>query len=91
MSSAPASSSPASPSSRQRLRARREELGRYLPLWPTELYDGSRAGRGRVLRLLARALREERKRARGGHWAYDLARHAALARLYRAELAHDGD
>ena len=69
-------------------RKRRDELQRILPLWPSEIADLSLTGRRRVVMLLARALREERRRARGGHWAYDLARHAALARLYRSE-AHE--
>lgn len=64
---------------------RRELLARLLPLWPAEIDDVTLAGRERVVRLLARALREERCRARRGHWAYDVARHATLARLHRQE------
>jgi hypothetical protein len=64
---------------------RRAELQRLLPLWPSEIADLSLRGRRRVVQFLARALREERRRARGGHWAYDLARHAALARAWRSE------
>lgn len=67
--------------------ARRSELQRLLPLWPCELSDLSLTGRRRVVHLLWRALREERLRARSGHWAYDVARHAALARTYRREKA----
>jgi hypothetical protein len=37
---------------------------------------------------MRRALRIERQRGRGGHWAYDLARHAQLLRAYRTEVAH---
>jgi hypothetical protein len=66
-------------------RRRREDLSRLLPLWPKEIADVSHAGRLRIVRLLAKALREERCRARAGHWAYDLSRHAQLARLYKAE------
>ncbi|CAN1725104.1 protein of unknown function [Hyphomicrobium sp. 1Nfss2.1] len=34
---------------------------------------------------MRRALRLERQRGIAGHWAYDLARHAALLNAYRAE------
>jgi hypothetical protein len=64
---------------------RRALLQRLLPLWPSEIADGSIDNRRRIIRLLARALREERRRGVSGHWAYDLSRHAALARLYRQE------
>lgn len=64
---------------------RRAGLQRVLPLWPHEIDDLTVAGRERVVRLLAKALREERCRGRRGHWAYDVARHAALALHYRDE------
>lgn len=64
---------------------RKALLQRLLPLWPREIADGSLANRQRIIRLLARALREERRRGSGGHWAYDLSRHAALAKLYKQE------
>lgn len=67
--------------------ASRQELARFLPLWPDEISDLSLRGRRRIVHFLARALRLERRRARQGHWAYDVARHAALARLWRAEAA----
>ena len=38
-----------------------------------------------VLARLERALRAERKRARAGHWTYDLNRHIALRQAYLAE------
>lgn len=60
-------------------------LQRLLPLWPREIADGSLANHRRIVRLLARALREERRRGNCGHWAYDLSRHAALAKLYKQE------
>lgn len=60
-------------------------LQRLLPLWPHEIADRSVDNRARIIRLLARALREERRRGISGHWAYDLSRHAALAKLYREE------
>jgi hypothetical protein len=66
--------------------ARRLALGRMLPLWPAEIADTSLAGQERICRLLASALRRERQRGVGGHWTYDVARHAALARALRPEL-----
>lgn len=65
---------------------RRSELARFLPLWPAERADLSLSGRDRIIRLLAKALRHERCRGVVGHWAYDLARHAALLRIYKAEV-----
>ena len=65
---------------------RRSELARFLPLWPAERADLSPAGRDRIIRLLAKALRHERRRGVAGHWAYDLARHAALLGIYHAEV-----
>ncbi|PPC88050.1 MAG: hypothetical protein CTY31_08145 [Hyphomicrobium sp.] len=70
--------------------SRSDALARLLPLWPNELSDTSIAGRQRIVAVMARALRAERQRGRAGHWAYDLGRHAALARALtreRAELA----
>ena len=62
------------------------ELARLLPMWPHELTDMSIAGRQKRLALLRRALRAERRRSIGGHWSYDLARHAALLRYYDREM-----
>lgn len=64
-------------------------LQRLLPLWPHEIADRSPEGRRKLIASLRRALREERRHGLCGHWAYDLARHSALLRLYRAELASD--
>lgn len=66
---------------------RRVELPRALPLWPHEIEDASLDGRQRMVARLARALRAERRRGVAGHWTYDLARHVALLRVYRLELA----
>lgn len=63
------------------------ELSRLVPLWPAELADTSREGRLKVLSLIERAIRAERRRGHAGHWAYDLARHAALFRWYKRECA----
>lgn len=70
---------------------RRDELARLLPLWPNDIADLSIAGRRRIIAALERALRAERCRGKAGHWAYDLARHAALIRSWRLERAalHD--
>jgi hypothetical protein len=38
-----------------------------------------------IVRLLERALRAERNRARSGHWTYDLNRHIALHQAHVAE------
>jgi hypothetical protein len=67
--------------------ARISELSRLVPLWPAELADTSREGRLKVLSLIERAIRAERRRGHAGHWAYDLARHAALFRWYKRERA----
>jgi hypothetical protein len=67
--------------------SRTTDLVRLLPLWPEELADGSIAGRTRLVRMLERALRAERQRGVGGHWAYDLSRHANLMWALRAERA----
>jgi hypothetical protein len=63
------------------------ELSRLLPLWPDEIADSSPAGRARLVGRLERALKDERRRGRAGHWSYDLARHAALLRAWRGERA----
>lgn len=66
---------------------RMAELSRLLPMWPAELADTSREGRLKIIATIERAIRAERRRGRAGHWAYDLARHAALFRLLKCERA----
>ncbi len=66
---------------------RARDLPRLLPLWPHELETIDLAQHARLLARMRRALRIERQRGRGGHWAYDLARHAELLRAYRLETA----
>jgi hypothetical protein len=66
-------------------RAELEELTRLLPLWPHELADTSLKGRQRIVAVIERALRAERRRGQAGHWAYDLARHASLSRAWKRE------
>ena len=51
-----------------------------------ELVDDSETVTG-ILGRLERALRAERKRARSGHWTYDLNRHIALRQAFVAESA----
>ena len=64
---------------------RARHLPRVIPVGPDEVADESAAGRGAILRKLARALRAERSRGRAGHWTYDLNRHIALHQAYAAE------
>jgi hypothetical protein len=66
---------------------RARDLPKLVGLWPCELEATSLAERARLLAKLRRALRAERRRGLGGHWTYDLARHAQLLRAYRAEAA----
>ncbi|MFN0218062.1 MAG: hypothetical protein ACKVP4_04505 [Hyphomicrobium sp.] len=64
---------------------RRRELSALLPLWPKDIDDVTTEGRGRLIAVLERALRAERRRGIAGHWTYDLARHAALHRAWTRE------
>ena len=66
---------------------RQRDLPRLVPLWPSQLATPTIADHQRLLARLRRALREERRRGLGGHWSYDLARHAQLLAAYRCELA----
>lgn len=66
---------------------RRRDLPPLLPLWPHEIDVADGAAHARLIARMRRALRMERQRGQAGHWAYDLARHAALLRAYRAEVA----
>jgi len=66
---------------------RRTAIAKALALWPHEIEDESGSARERVLAQLRQALRAERRRGLAGHWAYDLARHVELLRVYREELA----
>lgn len=66
--------------------SRRAALARLLPLWPHEIADGTLIGQERICRMLASGLRRERQRGVAGHWAYDVCRHAALARALAPEL-----
>ena len=64
-----------------------KDLPRLLRLWPEE---AARLGDGDQVWLVAKLrdmLRSERQRGLTRHWSYDLSRHAALMRAYRAEAA----
>ena len=64
-----------------------QDRSALLPMWPHELGDMSLAGRRTRIAVLRRTLRAERQRGVSGHWTYDLARHWALLRWYRTEVA----
>ena len=71
--------------------AKRYERNRDLPglthLDPRDLAEDTIESAETILARLARALRAERKRARSGHWTYDLNRHIALRQAHLAESA----
>ena len=70
---------------------RARDLPRLLLMWPEEIADDTHEGRIRVIKKLRRVLRQERQRGIAGHWTYNLARHMALTRAYRHEVArHTG-
>ena len=66
---------------------RMRDLPRLLRMWPHEVAALGEADRGALIERLRQMLRNERKRGLSRHWSYDLARHAALLRAYRAESA----
>lgn len=63
------------------------DLAPLLKLWPRQLEDRSIEGRKKLLAAIQRALREERRRGRAGHGAYNLERHATLCRFFKQERA----
>ena len=65
--------------------SREAQLPKLLGLWPSELRDYSKTGTGRIIALLRKAIRSERRRGQSGHWTYDLNRHLALAEALKAE------
>lgn len=66
---------------------RERDLSRLLRLWPSEVARLGEHDRVWIVQRLRLALKQERKLGIAGHWAYDLTRHAALARALRAETA----
>lgn len=77
------SAATARPPGYERLR----DLPRLMPLFADELTTPTLAAHRRLLDLIRRALRAERNRGIAGAWSYDLARHSALLRAWRAEHA----
>ena len=80
---------PASPDLRAKDQATRyqrlRDLPRILKLWPDEVRQLSEVDQCWLVDRLAQVLRAERRRGLTRHWCYDLSRHAALLRAYRAE------
>ena len=76
---------PKRPNLKRSEKERLGDLAKLLPMWPAELGDRSLAGRLRIVQRLRRALREERRRGRAGHWNYRLARHAQLVNILNEE------
>lgn len=66
---------------------RMRDLPALVALWPSELQDFTPPGTQKIVSRIQRALRAERARGQSGHWAYDLQRHLALVRAYKAEVA----
>jgi hypothetical protein len=56
-----------------------------LPVWPKDLHDRTLAGRRKLISVIERELRKERRRGIAGDRAYDVARHAKLVRFLREE------
>ena len=65
---------------------RDRDLPRLLPMLPDEAAINSLADHAKLVGMLRRALRIERRRGLAGDWTYDLARHAHLLEAYRIEL-----
>jgi hypothetical protein len=65
---------------------RLRDLPRLLRLWPGDVIALGDADRAGLVERLRQMLRNERKQGLARHWSYDLSRHAALLRAYRAEL-----
>lgn len=64
---------------------RARDLPRLVALWPHELADTSLAGHEKLVKVLRRALRIERRLGLSGHFSYDLGRHRALLAATRQE------
>ncbi len=63
-------------------------LPRLLRLFPSEIPTEEPAATRFIVARLGCAARQERRRARSGHWAYDLNRHIALMQALAAERRH---
>jgi hypothetical protein len=64
---------------------REAELPKLVGLWPAELRDMSAEATAKIIALLRKAIRAERRRGQSGHWTYDLTRHLALSEALKAE------
>jgi hypothetical protein len=58
---------------------------RCLPIWPKDLADRSREGRRKLIAIIEREMRKERRLGLAGHRSYDVARHAKLTQLLKEE------
>ncbi len=63
------------------------ELPKLIGIWPAELRDNSAEQAARIIALLRKALRVQRRLGRAAHWTYDLNRHLALVEALRSERA----
>lgn len=70
---------------------RLKDLPSLIPLWPKQIEDFSEAGTQVIIVKLQNALLAERRRARTGHWAYNLNRHRALLTALEGEQAPQGN
>ena len=77
----------AAPAASQTAYDRLRDLPRLLRIWPGEVVKLGEEDRPALIERLRQMLRNERKRGLARHWSYDLSRHAALLRAYRAETA----
>ena len=66
---------------------RTRDLPRLLCLWPEEVLRLGAQDQAWLVSKLRNILRAERQRGLARHWSYDLTRHAALLRAFRAEDA----
>lgn len=59
-----------------------DTLAKLIPLWPVQREPWSAPARDALLKKIRGALIRERARGLSGHWAYDLARHTQLLRVF---------
>lgn len=64
---------------------RARDLPRLVALWPHEVADTTLEGHERLVKVLKRALRIERRLGLAGHFSYDLGRHRSLLAATRLE------
>lgn len=66
---------------------RERHLPRLVPMDFENLTDSDAAAALRIIAMLERALRAERRLGKAGHWTYDLNRHISLVAALKAEIA----